>query len=45
MNHVHIELNARGAGKKTTFWNKNVTYAAPDEGGSWPLQGPNASQP
>jgi hypothetical protein len=29
MNHVHIELNLSGAAKKTTFWNKNVTYDAP----------------
>jgi hypothetical protein len=26
MNHVHIELNKLGAQKKTTFWNKRVTY-------------------
>src|SRR3954447_3708936 len=26
MNHVHIELNLRGAAKKTTFWNKSVSY-------------------
>jgi hypothetical protein len=45
MNHVHIELNLRGAAKKTTFWNKSVTYPAPDEGGSRPLQGQDASQP
>jgi len=25
-NHVHIELNLRGAAKKTTFWNKAVKY-------------------
>jgi hypothetical protein len=30
MNHVHIELNLRGAAKKTTFWNKNVSYDTPD---------------
>src|SRR5436190_12434862 len=30
MNHVHIELNLRGAAKKTTFWDKNVTYDMPD---------------
>jgi hypothetical protein len=30
MNHVHIELNLRGAAKKTTFWNKNVSYDVPD---------------
>lgn len=44
-NHVHIELNLRGAAMKTTFWNKNVTYAAPDAGGSRPLQGQNPPQP
>jgi hypothetical protein len=26
MNHVHIELNLRGAAMKTTFWDKDVTY-------------------
>jgi hypothetical protein len=31
MNHVHIELNLRGAAKKTTFWNKNVSYDAPEQ--------------
>jgi hypothetical protein len=30
MNHVHIELNLKGAAKKTTFWNKNVSYDTPD---------------
>jgi hypothetical protein len=25
MNHVHIELNLRGAAMKTTFWSKSVT--------------------
>jgi len=29
MNHVHIELNLRGAAKKTTFWDKGVTYDTP----------------
>jgi hypothetical protein len=29
MDHVHIELNMLGAKKRTTFWNKNVTYDAP----------------
>ena len=29
MNHVHIELNLRGAAKKTTFWNKGVSYDTP----------------
>ena len=29
MDHVHIELNLRGAAKKTTFWNKNVSYDVP----------------
>ena len=26
MNHVHIELNKRGAAKKTTFWDRSLTY-------------------
>jgi hypothetical protein len=26
MNHVHIELNLRGAAKKTTFWDKSIDY-------------------
>lgn len=26
MNHVHIELNLRGAAMRTTFWNKSVSY-------------------
>jgi hypothetical protein len=30
MDHVHIELNLRGAAKKTTFWNKNVSYDTPE---------------
>jgi hypothetical protein len=30
MNHVHIELNLKGAAKKTTFWNKNVSYDTPE---------------
>jgi hypothetical protein len=30
MDHVHIELNLRGAAKKTTFWNKDVTYDTPE---------------
>src|SRR4051812_49147918 len=30
MNHVHIELNLKGAAKKTTFWNKSVTYDVPE---------------
>jgi hypothetical protein len=37
MNHVHIELNLRGAAKKTTFWNKNVSYDTPEPD---PLQQP-----
>jgi hypothetical protein len=45
MNHVHIELNLLGAAKKTTFWNKNVSYPAPDAGGSRPLPRPGPSQP
>jgi hypothetical protein len=26
MDHVHIELNRRGAAKKTTFWNRRIRY-------------------
>lgn len=26
MNHVHIELNMAGAKRRTTFWNKNISY-------------------
>src|SRR3954467_9087515 len=37
MNHVHIELNLRGAAKKTTFWNKNISYDTPEPD---PLQQP-----
>jgi hypothetical protein len=29
INHVHIELNLRGARKNTTFWNRDVTYDTP----------------
>jgi hypothetical protein len=32
MNHVHIELNLLGAAKKTTFWNKSVTYPTQNAG-------------
>jgi hypothetical protein len=45
IDHVHIELNLLGAAKKTTFWNPAVSYPAPDAGGGWPPQGPNASRP
>jgi hypothetical protein len=37
MDHVHIELNLRGAAKKTTFWNKDVSYEVPEPD---PLQQP-----
>jgi hypothetical protein len=30
INHVHIELNLRGAAKKTTFWSKSVSYDPPE---------------
>jgi hypothetical protein len=40
MNHVHIELNLKGAAKKTTFWDKNVTYDTPK-----PVQQPAVPQP
>jgi hypothetical protein len=29
MNHVHIELNMLGARKKTTFWDRHVSYDVP----------------
>jgi hypothetical protein len=29
IDHVHIELNMRGAKKRTTFWNKGVSYDLP----------------
>ena len=29
MDHVHIELNMSGAKKRTTFWDRNVSYDAP----------------
>jgi hypothetical protein len=31
MNHVHIELNLAGAAKKTTFWNKKVSFPVQDQ--------------
>jgi hypothetical protein len=37
IDHVHIELNLRGAAKKTTFWNKDVSYDVPEPD---PLQQP-----
>jgi hypothetical protein len=30
MNHVHIELNMLGARKKTTFWDRSVSYDLPE---------------
>jgi hypothetical protein len=30
MNHVHIELNMRGAKKETTFWNRKISYDVPE---------------
>jgi hypothetical protein len=30
MNHVHIELNMRGAKKRTTFWNRAISYDVPE---------------
>src|SRR3954471_22760704 len=42
MNHVHIELNLKGAAKRTTFWDKNVSYDTPDPN---PVQQPTISQP
>jgi hypothetical protein len=44
MNHVHIELNLRGAAKKTTFWNKNISYDVPVEDEPTP-QPPTQPQP
>ena len=31
IDHVHIELNKLGAAKKTTFWDKRVSYPVQDE--------------
>jgi hypothetical protein len=49
MNHVHIELNLKGAAKKTTFWNKNVSYDTPDpqqvQQPTTPAPQPQAQQP
>src|SRR3954447_5391893 len=52
MNHVHIELNLAGAAKKTTFWNKNVSfpvqeqqYAGGNAGGGGGAPWQNTSQP
>ena len=43
MNHVHIELNLRGAAKKTTFWDHSISYDTPEpvtpvqpQAPSWP---------
>jgi hypothetical protein len=40
INHVHIELNLRGGAKKTTFWNKSISYDLPE-----PTQQPQVQQP
>jgi hypothetical protein len=40
INHVHIELNLRGAAMRTTFWDKSVSYDAPE-----PVQQPAQPQP
>jgi hypothetical protein len=45
MNHVHIELNLRGAAKKTTFWDKKISYAAPEPLQPQPTQTPAQPQP
>jgi hypothetical protein len=42
MNHVHIELNLRGAARKTTFWDKSLSYDVPDPE---PVQQPATPQP
>ena len=44
MNHVHIELNLLGAAKKTTFWNKGVSYSTPEPTQTQP-QFPQNQQP
>jgi hypothetical protein len=40
MNHVHIELNMRGAKKLTTFWNNKISYDVPE-----PVEQTPAPQP
>lgn len=40
VDHVHIELNLRGATKKTTFWNKDVSYDTPEPDPVQQPQGP-----
>ena len=45
MNHVHIELNMRGAKKKTTFWDKSVTYGTPEPDPLEQPQQPTTPQP
>jgi hypothetical protein len=42
MNHVHIELNLAGAKKRTTFWDKSLSYDVPDPE---PVQQPATPQP
>jgi hypothetical protein len=41
MDHVHIELNRRGAALRTTFWDANVTYPIDPQ----PLPEPLPQQP
>jgi hypothetical protein len=45
MNHVHIELNMRGARKKTTFWDENVSYDTPEQVEPQPQQPTVDTQP
>jgi hypothetical protein len=40
IDHVHIELNRLGAAMKTTFWDKTISYAAPE-----PAPGPQPPAP
>lgn len=45
VNHVHIELNLRGAAKKTTFWDRHISYDVPDPAPAPQPQQPQAQQP
>lgn len=45
MNHVHIELNKLGAAKKTTFWNRSVTYPVQNSTPKVPTRQPQTQDP
>lgn len=45
MDHVHIELNMLGAKKRTTFWNRKVSYGPPAPAPTPPEQQQPAQQP